>query len=137
MNIGSIHHKISNTGTASSRSAGQVAHNLGPADKAASPKSTDSLPASFQNSAEQDSEQQLQPVNRIPATRSKLDSVHQSHHQSVEYSVHVQAVDQASQRQQASHQATENERAIAFYMITETISSVASQGELIGVDTYA
>ncbi|MFT4712945.1 MAG: hypothetical protein ACJAVI_000882 [Candidatus Azotimanducaceae bacterium] len=133
MNIGSIHHKISNTGTASSRAAGQVAHNRGPADKVTSPKSTDSLPASFQSSAEQGSEQQLQPVDRIPATRSKLDSQHQS----VEYPVHVQAADQPSQRQQASHQASENERAIAFYVITETISSVASEGELIGVDIYA
>jgi hypothetical protein len=133
VNIGSIHHKISNTGTANSRAAGQVADNSGPADKVASPKSADSLPASFQSSAEQEPEQQLQPVDRIPATRSKLDSQHQN----VEYPVYFQAVDQSSQRQQASHQATENERAIAFYMITETISSVASQGELIGVDTYA
>lgn len=115
MNIGSIHHKISNTGTANSRAATQIAPSRGPAEKIVSPNRVDSLPASFQSSAELDSEQQLQPIDRIPAIRSPLDS----------------------QRQQTSNYASENERAIAFYMITETISSTASQGELIGVDTYA
>lgn len=136
MNIGSIHHKISNTGTANSRAATQVAQNRGPADKIASLNRADSQPASIESSAPQDSELLLQPqpVDRIPGTRNNLGSQHPN---DAEPSVYTRAVDQSSQPQQESPRATESERAIAFYQITETISSVSSQGELIGVDTYA
>ena len=129
MNIGSIHHKTSNTGIAS-----RDAQKLVPADKVASSKRGDRLAASVQSRAQQGPELPLQPVDRIPATRNNLDSQHSN---DVEYPVYVQTVEQSSQRQQSSHRASQNERAIAFYTITETISSVPSQGVLIGVDTYA
>ena len=132
MNIGSVHHNNLSSRAANSRAA---------YSRATHPATTKNIPgnageirrASSTTTASRESDRLL-PIDRIPATRNNLDSKHQN---DAAYQVFVQTSDQVSQQERSGRYSSEGERAIAFYMITETISSAGSQGELIGIDTYA
>ncbi len=123
MNIGSIHHNALH-----GRNAGNSAERSIPGKNAATER------VSFEKNATQDAEQ-LQPIDRIPAIRNNPDAQHQKE---LVYPVSSQSIEQTSDRVYAGNPLSDGERAVAFYVITESISSAAiSQGELIGIDTYA
>lgn len=144
MSIGSIHHKSA---------TGLVGQNRGATPKSAGPgqpiqkistdrqavqksqaKSEDPLSTFHRSHETQASQQQLEPIDRIPATRNNLDARREP---DLEYRLQLQASEGSGPGQSASGSASAGERAVAFYMITETISAAVSQGELIGIDTYA